>query len=155
MDNGSEKPVQHLETEDEYVTFPGGIPKRWLNPAFYLFISVFIGYATWVIIGEIREAGKVDTSLLVTAKSIFTHLAAFIFVFIVIITVFCKVLERLMYYLEAKKHRKLAEQRAEKAEQRAEQERQRAELAEQRAEQVEAENARLLKELEKYKQNQH
>ena len=42
MDNGSEKPIHasdpYIEEEDEYVAFPGGIPKKWLDPAFYIFI---------------------------------------------------------------------------------------------------------------------
>ena len=53
MDNALEKPVQSsdpsIEEADEYVAFPGGIPKKWLNPAFYIFIIVLIGYASWVI----------------------------------------------------------------------------------------------------------
>ena len=47
-----------LEQDNKYVAFPGGIPKKWLNPAFYIFVVVFIGYALWVITGEILEGGK-------------------------------------------------------------------------------------------------
>ena len=27
--------LQDLGSDDKYVAFPGGIPKKWLNPAFY------------------------------------------------------------------------------------------------------------------------
>ncbi len=161
MDNDLEKPVHasdpHIEEEDEYVAFPGGIPKKWLNPAFYIFIVVLIGYASWVIIGEVSEGGKANPTAQAIAKSILTHLSAFLFVFTVLIIAFCKVLERLMYYLQAKKRAKQAEQRAEQERQRAEQERQRAEKAEQRAERerqraekAEAEIERITRE---YKRN--
>ena len=161
MDNALEKPVHasdpSIEEADEYVAFPGGIPKKWLNPAFYIFIIVFIGYASWIIVGEIGEGGKANLTEQAIAKSILTHLSSFLFVFTVLIIAFCKVLERLMYYLQAKKRAKQAEQRAERerqraekaeqraeqAEQRIEQEKQRAEQAEQRAEKAEAEIERI------------
>ena len=107
MDNGSEKPIHtsdlDIEEEDEYVAFPGGIPKKWLDPAFYIFIVVFISYASWVIVGEISEGRKANIPLLATARSILPHLSSFLFVSTVLIIAFCKGLERLMYYLQAKK----------------------------------------------------
>ena len=129
----------HLDSEqdDKYVAFPGGIPKKWLNPAFYSFVIVFIGYASWVIVGEILAGRKAGTPPLETAESIVTHLAAFTVLLTIITIVFCKGLERVMYYLDAKRIADQERQRAEQAEQRAEQERQRAEQAEQRAEQAE------------------
>ncbi len=143
-----------LEQVDKYVAFPGGIPKKWLDPAFYIFLVAFIGYASWVIVGEIREVGNAGTPPLKTAESIVTHLSAFTVLLTIIIIIFCKGLERVMYYLDAKRIadqlRQRAEQerqRAEQAEQRAEQERQRAEQAEQRAEQAE----RLLEQIKKNK----
>ena len=135
------------EQEDKYVAFPGGIPKKWLNPAFYSFIVVFIGYASWVIFGEILAGRKAGTPPLETAESIVTHLAAFTVLLTIITIVCCKGLERVMYYLDAKRIADQLRQRAEQAEQRAEQAEQRAEQAEQRAEQAE----RLLEELKKNK----
>ena len=136
-DNEDGNSLPDLEQDDKYVAFPGGIPKKWLNPAFYSFVVVFIGYALWVITGEILERGKAGTPPLETAKRIVTHLSAFTVLLTILIIVFCKGLERVMYYLDAKriadqqrKRAEQAEQRAEQAEQRAEQERQRAERAE-------------------------
>jgi hypothetical protein len=106
-----------------------------------------IGYALWVIFGEIREGGKAGTPPLETAKSIVTHLSAFTVLLTILTIVFCKGLERVMYYLDAKRLADQERQRAEKAEQRAEQEKQRAEQAEQRAERAE----RLLEETKKNK----
>ena len=153
-DNETGKPSQDSGSDDKYIAFPGGIPKRWLEPAFYIFTTVFIGYTSWVISGEIREAGEAGTPPLETAKSIVTHLSAFTVLLTILIIVFCKGVERVMYYLDAKRiadqERQRAEQerqRAEQERQRAEQERQRAEQAEQRAEQAE----RLLEEMKNNK----
>ena len=44
-DNEIGKPLQDSEQDAQYVAFPGGIPRKWLDPAFYIFASVFIGYA--------------------------------------------------------------------------------------------------------------
>ena len=152
LDNEDGKTLQDLEQSDKYIAFPGGIPKKWLNSAFYIFVGVFIGYALWVIFGEILEGGKAGTPPLETAKSIVTHLSAFTVLLTILTIVFCKGLERVMYYLDAKRLAEKAEQRAEQerqraeqAEQRAEQERQRAEQAEQRAERAE----RLLEDTKK------
>ena len=147
LDNEDGKTLQDLEQADKYVAFPGGIPKKWLNPAFYIFVGVFIGYALWVISDEILEGGKAGTPPLETAKSIVTHLSAFTVLLTILTIVFCKGLERVMYYLDAKRLADQERQRAEKAEQRAEQEKQRAEQAEQRAERAE----RLLEETKKNK----
>ena len=103
LDNEDGKTLQDLEQADKYVAFPGGIPKKWLNPAFYIFVGVFIGYALWVISGEILEGGKAGTPPLETAKSIVTHLSAFTVLLTILTIVFCKGLERVMYYLDAKR----------------------------------------------------
>jgi len=150
--DGNALPV--LEQVDKYVAFPGGIPKKWLDPAFYIFLVVFIGYASWVIVGEIREGGNAGTPPLKTAESIITHLSAFSVLLTIIIIIFCKGLERVMYYLDAKRIADQLRQRVEQAEQRAEQEKQRAEQEKQRAEQAEqrAEQAeRLLEQAKKNK----
>ena len=151
LNNKSGKTLQDLEPADKYVAFPGGIPKKWLNPAFYIFAGVLIGYALWVIFGEVLEGRKVGIRSLDTAKSIVTHLSAFSVLLTIITIIFFKGLERVMYYLDAKRiadQEKLradrAEQRAEQAEQRAEQAEQRAEQAEQRAEQERQRAERLL-----------
>ena len=150
--DGNALPV--LEQVDKYVAFPGGIPKKWLDPAFYIFLVAFIGYASWVIVGEIREGGNAGTPPLKTAESVVTHLSAFTVLLTIIIIIFCKGLERVMYYLDAKRIADQLRQRVEQAEQHAEQERQRAEQERQRAEQERqrAERAeRLLEELKKQK----
>ena len=143
LDDKDGKTLADLEQADKYVAFPGGIPKKWLDPAFYIFLVVFIGYASWVIVGEIREGGNAGTPPLKTAESIVTHLSAFTVLLTIIIIIFCKGLERVMYYLDAKRladqlrqRAEQAEQRAEQAEQRAKQERQRAERAERLLEQA-------------------
>ena len=141
------------EQEDKYVAFPGGIPKKWLNPAFYSFIVAFIGYASWVIFGEILAGRKAGTPPLETAESIVTHLAAFTVLLTIITIVCCKGLERVMYYLDAKRIADQLRQRAEQAEQRAEQERQRAEQERQRAEQAEQRAERAEQLLEQAKKN--
>ena len=154
MDDQDGKTLEDLEQADEYVAFPGGIPKKWLNPAFYSFVIAFIGYASWVIFGEILTGRKAGTPPLEMAESIVTHLAAFTVLLTIITIVFCKGLERVMYYLDAKRIADQQRQRAEQAEQRAEQERQRAEQERQRAEQAEkrAEQAeRLLEQAKKNK----
>ena len=148
-DNETGKSSQDSGSEDQYIAFPGGIPKRWLEPTFYIFAVVFIGYALWVISGEILEGGTAGTPPLETAKSIVTHLSAFTVLLTVMTIICCKGLERIMYYLDAKRIADQLRQRAEQAEQRAEQERQRAEQAEQRAEQAEQRAERLLEELKK------
>lgn len=138
---------QDSGSDDKYIAFPGGIPKRWLEPAFYVFAVVFMGYASWVISGEILESRKAGTSPLKTAESIVTHLSAFTVLLTILIIVFSKGLERVMYYLDAKRLADQLRQRAEQAEQRAEQERQRAEQERQRAEKAE----RLLEEMKNNK----
>ena len=147
LDDKDGKTLQDLEQADKYVAFPGGIPKKWLDPAFYIFIVAFIGYASWVIFGEIREGGKAGTPPLETAKSIVTHLSAFTVLLTIITIVCCKGLERIMYYLDAKRLAEQERQRAEQEKQRAEQAEQRAEQAEQRAERAE----RLLEQAKKNK----
>ena len=147
LNNKDEKTLEDLEQADKYVAFPGGIPKKWLDPAFYIFVVAFIGYASWVIVGEIREGGKLGTPPLKMAESIVTHLSAFTVLLTIITIGFCKGLERIMYYLDVKRIADQLRQRAEQDRQRAEQAERRAEQAERRAERAE----RLLEELKKDK----
>jgi len=152
LKHNNEKILQDLEHADKYVAFPGGIPKRWLEPAFYVFATVFIGYTLWVIVGEILEGEKARRDPLEIAESIVIHLSAFTVVLTITLVICCKILERIMYYLDAKRLAEQERQRAEQAEQRAEQERQRAEQERQRAEQERqrAERAeRLLEQMKK------
>ena len=152
MKDETGKLLQDSAQDEQYIAFPGGIPKKWLEPAFYVFASVFIGYALWVVFGEILEGGKAGRGLLKTAESIVIHLSAFTVVLTITLIICCKGLERIMYYLDAKRIADQERQRAEQAEQLAEQERQRAEEANQRAEQERqrAERAeRLLEQLKK------
>ena len=153
LNNKKGKMLQDLEQTDKYVAFPGGIPKKWLNPAFYIFAGILIGYALWVIFGEVLEGGKAGTRPLETAKSIVTHLSAFSVLLTIITIIFFKGLERVMYYLDAKRIADQEKLRADQAEQRAEQERQRAEQAEQRAEQAEQRAERAERLLEQAKKN--
>ena len=145
LDNETEDPIPDLEQDDQYVAFPGGIPEKWLNPTFYIFVGVLVGYASWVISGEKLAGGKSGTPVLETAKSIVTHLSSFTVLLTIVLIICCKGLERIMYYLDAKRLADQLRQRAEQAEQRAEQAEQRAEQERQRAERAE----RLLEELKK------
>ena len=145
LDDEDGKTFQDLEQADKYVAFPGGIPKKWLNPAFYIFVGILVGYALWVITGEILEGGKAGAPPLKTAKSIVTHLSAFTVLLTITLIICCKGLERIMYYLDAKRIADQLRQRAEQAERRAEQAERRAEQEKQRAERAE----RLLEELRK------
>ncbi len=141
FDNEDGEYLQDSGSDDKYVAFPGGIPKKWLNPAFYNFVIVFIGYASWVISGEILEGGKAGTPPLETAESITTHLSAFTVLLTILTIVFCKGLERVMYYLDAKRIADQEKQRADQEKQRAEQAEQRAERAEQLLEQAKKNNS--------------
>ena len=142
-------PFEAAVQDNAYIAFPGGIPKRWFDPAFNVFITVFLGYALWVVVAEFREGETSGASLVVIAKSIVTHLSNFFVVFTLVLIAFCKGLERIMYYLDAKKLAAQYKQQAEQYKQRAEQ----AEQYKQRAEKAEAEKEHLLQELQKYKQN--
>ena len=127
--------------DEEYVAFPGGIPKRWLNPAVAIFLFVSPFYTAWVVIMKVRSGMTDGTPAVDIAGAIWTHLSEFLFGFPVLILIICKILERIMYYLDVKKlnaeYRQLldelerrtesAEQRAEEAERRAEDYRQSAE----------------------------
>ena len=152
-------PFEAAAQDNVYIAFPGGIPKRWFDPAFNVFITVFLGYTLWVVVAEFREGETSGASPVVIAKSIVTHLSNFFVVFTLVLIAFCKGLERIMYYLDAKKQAAQYKQQAEQYKQRAEQAeqyKQRAEKAEQykqRAEKAEAEKEHLLQELQRYKQN--
>ena len=123
--------------DEEYVAFPGGIPKRWLNPAVAIFLFVSPFYTAWVVIMKVRSGMTDGTPAVDIAGAIWTHLSEFLFGFPVLILIICKILERIMYYLDVKKLRKRleeVEQRAEAAEQRAEEAERRAEAYRQSAE---------------------
>ena len=134
--------------DEEYVAFPGGIPKRWLNPAVAIFLFVSPFYTAWVVIMQVRSGMTAGTPAVDIAGAIWTHLSEFLFGFPILILIICKILERIMYYLDVKKlnaeyRQRLDEQEqsiaeairlAGAAEQRAEATEQRAEAAEQRAE---------------------
>lgn len=157
-DNGEERtplPEPEEEADERYVAFPGGIPKRWFNPAFYLFLTILIIYTVVAIVGEFQEGAKLKSSLVVIARHIWMHLADFCFTLVVTTVVICKGLERVMYYLDAKRQAARDRRRAERAEQlieeyklRIEQDKQRAAQEQQRAEQF-AEQARQRAEQER------
>ena len=167
-DNGEERtplPEPEEEEDERYVAFPGGIPKRWFNPAFYLFLTILVTYAVVAIIGEFQEGAKLKSSLVVIARHIWMHLADFCFTLVVATVVICKGLERVMYYLDAKRQAARDRRRAERAErlneeykqeqQRAEHERQRAEqLAEQERQRAEQEQQRAEQQRQRAEQEQ-
>ena len=152
-DNGEEHSVQDA-VEEGYAAFPGGIPKRWLNPAIYLFLTFLGVYALWVGSGEILDGRKAGIHLRITMGVIWSHLSDFAFNLTIAMIGGSKILERVMYYLQAKKLAKQLERRAEAAErlaaeykqqleqaqQHIEQERLRADAAEKRADAAEAKN---------------
>ena len=160
-DEREEHSLQDAAEEEGYAAFPGGIPKRWLNPAVYFFLIILGAYALWVGSGEILEGRQAGIHLRKTMGVIWSHLSDFAFNLTIAVIGGSKILERIMYYLQAKKLAKQHEQRAEAAEQLAaeykqqfeqaqrrieqtqrllEQERQRADAAEKRAEAAEAKN---------------
>ena len=150
-------PRDDEDKDEEYVAFPGGIPKKWLGPAMTLLCGVAVVYVPWAVWQTIRIGIAAGTPGVHIARDVFQHLVFFAAGMSFLIVVCAKILERvIMYYLQAKKRiddaerrteqerqlrlqleqqRQTERQRAEAAEQRAEQERQRAEAAEQRAEQ--------------------
>lgn len=153
-DNGEEHSVQDAVEEEGYAAFPGGIPKRWLNPAIYLFLTLLGVYALWIGTGEILDGRKAGIHLRITMGVIWSHLSDFAFNLTIAMIGGSKILERVMYYLQAKKLAKQLERRAEAAErlaaeykqqlehaqQHLEQERLRADEAEKRADAAEAKN---------------
>ena len=160
-DEREEHSLQDAAEEEGYAAFPGGIPKRWLNPAIYFFLIILGAYALWVGSGEILEGRQAGIHLRKTMGVIWSHLSDFAFNLTIAVIGGSKILERIMYYLQAKKLAKQHERRADAAEQLAaeykqrfeqaqrrieqgerllEQERQRADAAEKRAEAAEAKN---------------
>ena len=160
-DEREEHSLQDAAEEEGYAAFPGGIPKRWLNPAVYFYLIILGAYALWVGSGEIIDGRQAGIHLRKTMGVIWAHLSDFAFNLTIAVIGGSKILERIMYYLQAKKLAKQHEQRAEAAEQLAaeykqrfeqaqrrieqgerllEQERQRADAAEKRAEAAEAKN---------------
>ena len=146
--------------DEEYVAFPGGIPKRWLNPAVAIFLLVSPFYTAWVVIMKVRSGMTAGTPAVDIAGVIWTHLSEFLFGFPVLILIICKILERIMYYLDVKKlnaeyRQRLdeQEQRLEEVEQRAEAAEQRAEAAEQRAEAAERRAEAYRRSAEAYRQS--
>ena len=139
-DEREEHSSPDAEEEEGYAAFPGGIPKRWLNPAVYLFLIILGAYALWVGSGEILDGRQAGIHLRKTMGVIWSHLSDFAFNLTIAMIGGSKILERIMYYLQAKKLAKQHEQRADAAEQLAaeykqqlEQERLRADAAKQLA----------------------
>lgn len=124
------------EHDEGYVAFPGGIPKRWFNPAATIFIIVSPFYSAWVVIVTVWRGVKGGVPAVEIAGAIWTHLSAFLFGFSVSIIIACKILERIMYYLNVKKLIADSQKRAEEEERRAQEAVQRAEEAVQRAEEA-------------------
>lgn len=124
------------EHDEGYVAFPGGIPKRWFNPAATIFIIVSPFYSAWVVIVTVWRGVKGGVPAVEIAGVIWTHLSAFLFGFSVSIIIACKILERIMYYLNVKKLIADSHKRAEEEERRAQEAVQRAEEAVQRAEEA-------------------
>lgn len=124
------------EHDEGYVAFPGGIPKRWFNPAATIFILVSPFYSAWVVIVTVWRGVKGGVPAVEIAGGIWTHLSAFLFGFSVSIIIACKILERIMYYLNVKKLIADSQKRAEEEERRAQEAVQRAEEAVQRAEEA-------------------
>ena len=133
-DNDEEHSVQDA-VEEGYAAFPGGIPKRWLNPAIYLFLTFLGVYALWVGSGEILDGRKAGIHLRITMGVIWSHLSDFAFNLTIAMIGGSKILERVMYYLQAKKLAKQLERRAEAAERLAAEYKQQLEQAQQRIEQ--------------------
>ena len=116
-DEREEHSFQDAEEEEGYAAFPGGIPKRWLNPAVYFFLIILGAYALWVGSGEIIDGRQAGIHLRKTMGVIWSHLSDFAFNLTIAVIGGSKILERIMYYLQAKKLAKQHEQRAEAAEQ--------------------------------------
>ena len=152
-DNGEEHSVQDAMEEEGYAAFPGGIPKRWLNPAIYLFLTLLGVYALWVGSGEILDGRKAGIHLRITMGVIWAHLSDFAFNLTIAMIGGSKILERVMYYLQAKKLAKQQERRAEAAERLAAEYKQQLEQAQQRIEQAQQhlEQERLRADEEKHR----
>ena len=124
--------------DEEYVAFPGGIPKKWLGPAMTILCSVSIIYVPWAVWQTIRVGIAAGTPSVHIAKDVFHHLVFFAAAVSFLIVVCAKILERvMMYYLQAKKRVDEAKRHAAEAEQRAEETERRAAEAEQRAAEAE------------------
>ena len=145
---------------EESVAFPGGIPKRWLNPAATIFILVSPLYTAWVVIEKVWRGVTDEVPAVDIAGAIWTHLSEFLFGFPVLILISCKILERIMYYLDVKKlvadyRQRLdnMELRADKAEQLADEAIQRAGEAERRADEAEQRAEAYQQSAENYRQS--
>lgn len=129
-------PRDDKHEDEEYVAFPGGIPKRWLAPAMTLLCGIAAVYVPWAVWQTIRVGMAASTPAVHIAKDVFHHLVLFAAAVSFLIVVGAKILERvMMYYLQAKRDYLQAKKRVEEAEQRAEEAEQRAQETEQRAEQ--------------------
>ena len=135
-DEREEHSLQDAAEEEGYAAFPGGIPKRWLNPAIYFFLIILGAYALWVGSGEILEGRQAGIHLRKTMGVIWAHLSDFAFNLTIAMIGGSKILERIMYYLQAKKLAKQHEQRADAAEQLAAEYKQRFEQMRQQFEQA-------------------
>ena len=129
-------PRDDKHDDEEYVAFPGGIPKLWLAPAMTLLCGIAAVYVPWAVWQTIRVGMAASTPAVHIAKDVFHHLVLFAAAVSFLIVVGAKILERvMMYYLQAKRDYLQAKKRVEEAEQRAEEAEQRAQETEQRAEQ--------------------
>ena len=127
-------PRDDKHEDEEYVAFPGGIPKRWLAPAMTLLCGIAAVYVPWAVWQTIRVGIAASTPAVHIAKDVFHHLVLFAAAVSFLIVVGAKILERvMMYYLQAKRDYLQAKKRVEEAEQRAEEAEQRAQETEQRA----------------------
>ncbi len=145
MEQPHNTPRDDEHKDEEYVAFPGGIPKKWLGPAMTLLCGVAVVYVPWAVWQTIRVGIAAGTPGVHIARDVFQHLVFFAAGMSFLIVVCAKILERvIMYYLQAKKRIDDAERRTEQErqlrlqlEQQLQIERQRAEAAEQRAEAAE------------------
>lgn len=143
MEQPHNNPRDDRHEDEEYVAFPGGIPKRWLAPAMTLLCGIAAVYVPWAVWQTIRVGIAASTPAVHIAKDVFHHLVLFAAAVSFLIVVGAKILERVMMYylqvkrdyLQAKKRVEEAELHAQEAEQRAEEAELRAQEAEQRAEQ--------------------
>ena len=131
-------PRDDRHEDEEYVAFPGGIPKRWLAPAMTLLCGIAAVYVPWAVWQTIRVGMAASTPAVHIAKDVFHHLVLFAAAVSFLIVVGAKILERvMMYYLQAKRDYLQAKKRVEEAEQRAEEAEQHAQETEQRAQETE------------------
>ena len=154
MKKGLDAREDAKEKDDEdYVAFPGGIPKRWLDPAVAIFLLVSPCYTVWVVMMEVWTGVTAGAPAVDIAGAIWTHLSEFLFGFPILILIGCKILERIMYYLDVKKLNADYRKRLDETERRAEEAIRRAEAAERRAEKAEQHAEDYRQSAEAYRQS--